>query len=283
MNAPERPPTCDDAMTPPFFTASVSSASAAMVPGRAGALEAHLLEDLRHRIADGRRRRQRRDRRCRSARALAAHAAARGSVEPPRDLAADELAGARDLERHALDGLGDGRQVHRLARCAQPPQRRQHDARAGAADVDHAIALAHAVHRAGDERVVVGDVGERAQLGAADAALARGALGQLLDHAAHDQHGVHVDAGARGRHVHRRADPLRHRERLGDRVDQRAVARGHRPSRPAPRSRRCSRCPARRRRGRASTAASTTRVARVGSVTSAIGVTQMRLLVIGTP
>ena len=32
MNAPERPPTCEDAMTPPFFTASLSRASAAVVP-----------------------------------------------------------------------------------------------------------------------------------------------------------------------------------------------------------------------------------------------------------
>ena len=32
MNAPDSPPTWDDAMTPPFFTASLSSASAAVVP-----------------------------------------------------------------------------------------------------------------------------------------------------------------------------------------------------------------------------------------------------------
>ena len=32
MKAPERPPTWDDAMTPPFFTASFSRASAAVVP-----------------------------------------------------------------------------------------------------------------------------------------------------------------------------------------------------------------------------------------------------------
>src|SRR5205085_11345108 len=33
MNAPDKPPTADDAMTPPFFTASVSIASAATDPG----------------------------------------------------------------------------------------------------------------------------------------------------------------------------------------------------------------------------------------------------------
>ena len=32
MKAPERPPTEEDAMTPPFFTASFSSARAAVVP-----------------------------------------------------------------------------------------------------------------------------------------------------------------------------------------------------------------------------------------------------------
>ena len=32
INAPERPPTLEDAITPPFFTASFSIASAAVVP-----------------------------------------------------------------------------------------------------------------------------------------------------------------------------------------------------------------------------------------------------------
>ena len=37
--------------------------------------------------------------------------------------------------------------------------------------------------------------------------------------------GVHVDPGARGGDVDRRADPLRDRERLGDRVEQHQIAR----------------------------------------------------------
>ena len=49
----------DDAIAPPFLTASVRSASAAVVPGAPALLEAHRLEDLGHRVADGRRRRQR--------------------------------------------------------------------------------------------------------------------------------------------------------------------------------------------------------------------------------
>ena len=36
MNAPERPPTYDEAMTPPFLTWSLSRASAAVVPGAPG-------------------------------------------------------------------------------------------------------------------------------------------------------------------------------------------------------------------------------------------------------
>ena len=36
MNAPDRPPTEDEAITPPFLTASLSSASAAVVPSRRG-------------------------------------------------------------------------------------------------------------------------------------------------------------------------------------------------------------------------------------------------------
>ena len=59
MNAPERPPTDEEAITPPFFTASVMSASAAVVPRRAGALEAERFEDLGDRVADRRRRRER--------------------------------------------------------------------------------------------------------------------------------------------------------------------------------------------------------------------------------
>ncbi len=59
MNAPDSPPTADDAITPPFFTASVSIASAADRSGRARLLDPHRLQDLRDGIADGGRGRQR--------------------------------------------------------------------------------------------------------------------------------------------------------------------------------------------------------------------------------
>ena len=44
------------------------------------------------------------------------------------------------------------------------------------------------------------------------------------DRPAHQRHGVHVDAGGRRGHVDRGADAPGARERLGDRLDQRAVA-----------------------------------------------------------
>ena len=49
----------DVAMVPPFLTASLSRASAAVVPGAPTALEAHALEDLGDGVAHGRRGRQR--------------------------------------------------------------------------------------------------------------------------------------------------------------------------------------------------------------------------------
>ena len=59
MKAPERPPVDEVAMVPPFLTASLSMASAAVVPGAPTALEPHALEDLGDGVADGRRGRQR--------------------------------------------------------------------------------------------------------------------------------------------------------------------------------------------------------------------------------
>ena len=51
-----------------------------------------------------------------------------------------------------------------------------------------------------------------------------GELGGAPDGVRHVEHGVHVDAGARGGDVDRRADALGRRERLGDRRDEPAVA-----------------------------------------------------------
>ena len=101
MNAPESPPTDDDAITPPFFTASVSIASAATEPG-APAISipiASRISATESPTAGRRRQRQIDD------------AEPDRRPQPARHLASDQLARARDLERHALDRLGDGGQV----------------------------------------------------------------------------------------------------------------------------------------------------------------------------
>ena len=169
MNAPDSPPTDDEAITPPFFTASVSSASAAMVPGAPAcsspiASRISATESPTAGVgASDRSTMPKRDRRGPSRRATS-----RPISSPARvTLNAMRLMVSATVDRFV-----------RLARRAQPLERRQHHARARAADVDHALALAHAVHRAGDERVVVGDVGEGDQPRAADAARRRGRLGQ---------------------------------------------------------------------------------------------------------
>ena len=51
IKAPDRPPTWLDAMTPPFFTASLSMARAAVVPWAPQLFQTHLLEDMGHRVA----------------------------------------------------------------------------------------------------------------------------------------------------------------------------------------------------------------------------------------
>ena len=96
----------------------------------------------------------------------------------------------------------------------------------GDAHVDHAVALAHAVERAGHKGVILDCVAEDHQLGAAETGLAGGELGALLDDAAHDAHGVHVDARLGGAHVDRGADILRAGQGLGDGGDEFPVGGG---------------------------------------------------------
>ena len=60
----------------------------------------------------------------------------------------------------------------------------------------------------------------------------------LLDDAADDAHGVHVDAGLGGTHVDRGADILRAGQSLWDGGDELPVGGGERPSEPGRRSRR---------------------------------------------
>ena len=158
MNAPDRPPMLEVPMAPPFLTASLSSASAAVVPGPPQRFDAHRLEDLGDGVALGGRGSEREvddaDR----------------DAEAPRGLAGDELADARDLERRRLDRLGDGGEVGVLG---QRVDDRADHAGAGDADVDDLVGLAGAVDGAGHERVVLDHVGEDHELGAADAVVGR--------------------------------------------------------------------------------------------------------------
>ena len=127
INAPERPPTWLEAITPPFFTASLSSASAAVVPCAAADLKPHLFEDVRHGIAHrGRGRKGEID-------------DAERHVQPCGSLSGDQLTHARDLERRAFDRLGH--HVKRLP-LRLVFQRALDHAGAGNAHVDAAVALA---------------------------------------------------------------------------------------------------------------------------------------------
>ncbi len=95
---------------------------------------------------------------------------------------------------------------------------------AGDAHVDDGVRLAGAVDRAGHKGRVFHHVGKDHQLGGGHALLVAGELGALEDLVGHEVHGVHVDAGAKGRHVHRGAYSLGGGQRLGDGVDEPAVA-----------------------------------------------------------
>ena len=158
MNAPLMPPTALDAIAPPFLTASVSRASAAVVPGAPARSNPNASMIFADRIAGhGRRRKRQID-------------DAELQTETPRRFAPDQFTGARELERESLDDLGHlvERQVLRGV-----AQRVIDDAGAGDADVDDRLRFADAVKRARHERVVLDRVGEADELRARDAAARR--------------------------------------------------------------------------------------------------------------
>src|SRR5215213_8754650 len=142
------------------------------------ALEPQRLEDLPDRVA---RRRRRRERQVDNAEA---------EPQPPRGLAPDEFAGARELEGELLDQLRHLVERRVLRRVADGVV---DDAGAGHPDVDDGLGLADAVEGARHERVVLDGVGEADELGAGQAPALPRALGHLLDDLARAPHGVHVD------------------------------------------------------------------------------------------
>ena len=135
-------------------------------------------------------------------------------------LARHELAGAGDLECGGLDSFGNRCNVGVLR---QVGQHGAHHAGAGHAHVHHFVGLARAVERTGHEGVVLHGVAEHHQLAGTDALAVGCGLGRGFDDAGHLEHGVHVDARARGAHVHRRAHVVGDGQRVGNGLHQLVV------------------------------------------------------------
>ena len=117
---------------------------------------------------------------------------------------AHELTGAGDLESGLLDLFGHFVEGGAL----EGTERAVHHAGAGDADGDDAVRFLDTVEGTRHEGVIAHGVGKDHELGAANGAAVLGQLGGLLDHAAHLRGGVHVDAGAGGGDVDRRADQV---------------------------------------------------------------------------
>ena len=199
MKVPDRPPTLPEAIAPPFLTASISRARAAVEPGTpirptpiASTISA-------------------------TESPVEVVGASEISTMPKSifikagQLPADQLARPGDLEDGPLDDLGKLRQVA----IGVLGDDVVHDARTGDADIERVIRLADAVMGPGHEGIVLGDIGEDGQLGAADAVLR--AVGEVLDDVADLDHGVHVDPGGGGGEVQKAAHALRLGEGLGNR------------------------------------------------------------------
>ena len=82
--------------------------------------------------------------------------------------------------------------------------------------MNYGIALGHAVEGTRHEGIVIRRIAENHKLCTAERAVFRGSRRRLFDHLPHAAHGVHIETGAGGPHIHRAAYPLRPRERLGD-------------------------------------------------------------------
>ena len=140
-------------MTPPFFTASFSRASAAVVPWvpqTSRPISSRMRATLSP-MAGGRRQGEIHD--------------AEGRVQPTAGLLGHQLAHAGHPESGLLHGLRHhvkGLALHRF-------QGSTHHAGAGDAHVDDLLRLSHAVESAGHKGVVLHGIAEHHQLGAAEA------------------------------------------------------------------------------------------------------------------
>ena len=170
MKAPDRPPTEEEAKAPPFFTASLSMASTAVVPGAPMLDRPTLWRDLAHAVAHGRGGGQ------------GKVGYAEGQAQTLGHFVTDHLAHAGHLVGRTLDDFGHIQQGHGLAAVTAVLQGAVDGlldhAGAGDAHVDDHVGLAHAQVGTGHEGHVLRDVGEDHQLGAAKAA----AVGRGLSH-----------------------------------------------------------------------------------------------------
>ena len=157
-------------------------------PVGAAAFQTDELQNLGHAVADGRGGSQRQIHH------------AKGNTQTPGGLLGYQLSHAGDFKGGALDGLGH--HVDTLAPAGF--QGFGHNTRAGDAHVDDAFRLPDAVEGTRHEGIVLHRIAEDHELGTAHIAFFRG----LTDDLAAEQHGVHVDAGFGGPHVHTGADKI---------------------------------------------------------------------------
>ena len=196
---------------PPFFTWSLSMASAAVVPGAPTCSRPIFSKHFADGVADGR------------GRGKGQVDDAERNAEATGCLLCHQLADARDLERGALDGFAQELEILALGFV----QRAGDHAGAGNADVDDRVAFGHAMEAACHERVVVGGVAECHELHASVGIVICGSVRNVLDDMAEQFDGVHVDAGLGGAHVHGGAHDVRFAQRLRQGADEQLLGRGH--------------------------------------------------------
>ena len=177
--------------------------------------EAHALEYFTHGVAHGRR----------GGEGEVGHA--EGNVHASSHFLADEFTYAGYLVGRGLDDFGHVAERKIFMGFLGSVDGLFHHAGTGDAHVDDHVGLADAEIGAGHEGHVLRNVGEHHELGAAYAVAIFGGVGHLDDLAAHESHGVHVDAGLGGSHVDGGTDAVGGGERFGQGVDERAVTGGH--------------------------------------------------------
>ena len=175
---------------------------------RTADLKAHFLKDVCHGVADcGRRRKGEID-------------DAERNTETFRRFTADELSHTGNLECRSFDDVRDLRQIA----VGTFRKRRAYNARTGYADVNDAVRLSHTVESTRHKRIVLGSVAEHDELRTADAVAVRRLFCGFSNHASHKRHGIHIDARLCGTDIDGRADVIRYGKRLGNRLNERAIA-----------------------------------------------------------